>query len=187
MVSASELRPGACFKHEGIVWETVQYQHVQRPRLAPLVRIKMKNYKLGTTVERTFSPDDKFEEVYLDEKKLQYSYKDGDTFHFMDIETYDQYEFSKEQMGDSAQFLMEEMQMTMLMYQGEVMGVRLPTKVELKVTSAPPGVKGNSAGSITIPVTVETGAVVNVPPFIKEGDMIRIDTRTGEYVERVSK
>lgn len=187
MISASDLRQGAMFKHEGILYETVQYHHIQRPRLAPLVRIKMKNIKQGTQIEKTFSPDDKFDEVFLEEKKLQFSYNQGDEFHFMDTSTYDQYEFTKEKIGDAVKFLKEEALISMLMYEGEVIGIKIPNKVDLVVKSAPPDVKGNTAGNVTKPVELETGAMVDVPMFIKEGETIRIDTRTGEYVERVNK
>lgn len=185
MALATDLRPGDIFKHEGIIYEVVQYQHVQRPRLAPLVRIKMRNFKLGTVVERTFSPDDKMEEINLDYKNLHLSYNAGDTYNFMDTETYEQYEFSKDQLGEITRYLKEDTPVTMMMYQGEILGVRIPFKVDLKVTSAPPAVKGNTVSNVTKQVTVETGAVVDVPIFVKEGDIIRIDTRTGEYVERV--
>ena len=185
MALATDLRPGDIFKHEGIIYEVVQYQHVQRPRLAPLVRIKMRNFKLGTVIERTFSPDDKMEDISLDYKNLHLSYNAGDIYNFMDTETYEQYEFSKEQLGEITQYLKEDTLVTMMMYQGEILGIRIPFKVDLKVISAPPAVKGNTVSNVTKPVTVETGAVIDVPIFVKEGDVIKVDTRTGEYVERV--
>lgn len=185
MALATNLRPGDIFKYEGIIYEVVQYQHIQRPRLAPLVRLKIRNFKLGTVVERTFSPDDKLEDINLDYKNLNLSYKVGDTYNFMDTETYEQYEFSKKQLGEITKFLKEDIPVTMMMYEGEILGIRIPIKIDLKVTSAPPAVKGNTANNATKQVTVETGAVIDVPIFIKEGDVIKIDTRTGEYVERV--
>ena len=136
-------------------------------------------------MERTLSPDDKFQEVMLEHRNLQYSYSAGDLYHFMDIENYEQYEFSKEQVGESIKYLKEEMVIEMLLYKGEVMGIRLPAKVDLKVVEAPPSIKGDSASNITKPVTLETGAVVTAPLFVKEGDYIKVDTRTGEYLERV--
>lgn len=185
MALATDLRPGDTFKYEGIIYEVVQYQHIQRPRLAPLVRLKMKNFKIGTVVERTFSPDDKIENINLDYKNLQLSYNAGDTYNFMDTETYEQYEFSKKQLGEITKFLKEDTPVTMMMYEGEILGIRIPFKVDLKVVSAPPAVKGNTVSNVTKQVTVETGAVIDVPIFVKEGDIIRVDTRTGEYVERV--
>jgi len=185
MALATDLRPGDVFKHEGIIYEVVQYHHIQRPRLAPLVRLKMRNFKLGTVVERTFSPDDKLEDITIESKNLQFSYNAGDTYNFMDTETYEQYEFTKEQLGDITKYLKEDTPVTMLMYEGEILGIRIPFKVDLKVVSAPPAIKGNTVSNVTKQVTVETGAVVDVPIFVKEGDIIKVDTRTGEYVERV--
>ena len=186
MPAANEVRPGSLFKHEGIIYECVHFHHIQRPRLAPLVRLKMKNFKLGTTVEKTFSPLDRFEEAPVEEKKLQYQYSQGDSYHFMDTATYDQYEFNEKQIGEQKIFLKEEMLVSMLMADGEVLGISLPTKVDLKVTSSPPAVKGDTVSNANKMATVETGAEVSVPMFIKEGDVIRVDTRTGEYVERVN-
>jgi elongation factor P len=185
MPSAMELRPGALFKHEGIIYECVHFHHVQRPRLAPLVRMKMRNFKLGTVVERTFSPDDRFEEASVEEKKLQFQYKQNDTFHFMDTQSYEQYEFNEQQVGEQSHYLKEEMLVSMLIADGEVLGIKVPTKVELKVASAPPAVKGDTVSNANKIAVLETGTEVSVPLFIKEGDVIRVDTRTGEYVERV--
>ncbi len=185
MALAADVRPGTVFKHEGTLWEVVQFHHVQRPRLAPLVRLKMRNFKLGTIVERTFSPDDKFEDAYVEERKLQFQYKLNDEYHFMDTGNYEQYEFNQKQVGEQSQFLKEDMLVSMLIYEGEVLGVNVPNKVDLIVTTAPPASKGDTVGNATKLVTLETGAEVLVPLFIKEGDTIRIDTRTSEYVERV--
>ncbi|MCX7698735.1 MAG: elongation factor P [Candidatus Goldbacteria bacterium] len=185
MALATDLRPGDIFKYEGTIYEVIQYQHIQRPRLAPLVRLKIKNFKLGTVTERTFSPDEKLEDITLDYKNLQLSYNTGDTYNFMDTETFEQYEFTKEQLGEITKYLKEDTPVTMMMYKGEILGVKIPLKVDLKVVSAPPAVKGNTVNNATKQVTVETGAIIDVPLFIKEGDIIRIDTRTGEYVERV--
>jgi len=187
MSLATDLRPGAVVKHEGIIYEIVHYHHVQRPRLAPLVRLKMRNVKLGTITERTFSPDDKMEDVSIEERKLQFQYKQGDSFHFMDTETYEQYEFNEKQVGEQSQYLKEEMIISMMMNEGEILGVSVPNKVDLKVAQAPPAVKGDTVSNATKTATLETGAEVQVPLFIKEGDTIKVDTRTGEYVERVSK
>jgi elongation factor P len=185
MISAMDFRPGVTFMMDNVIYEVVQFQHVQRPRLAPLVRAKIKNIKSGGIIERTFSPEDKFEDVTLEQKELHYSYKSGENYVFMDTETYEQYEFTAEQIGESLKFLKEDMPITMLLHNGNILGIKLPTKVDLKVIQAPPGIKGDSAGGVTKPITLETGAVVNAPLFVKEGDIVRIDTRTGEYVERV--
>lgn len=186
MPAANEVRPGSLFKHEGIIYECVHFHHIQRPRLAPLVRLKMKNFKLGTNTERTFSPLDRFEEANVEEKKLQYQYSQDDVFHFMDTTSFEQYEFNEKQVGEQKKFLKEEMMVSMLIADGETLGISLPTKVELKIASAPPAVKGDTISNANKIAVLETGTEVSVPLFIKEGDVIRIDTRTGEYVERVN-
>jgi elongation factor P len=186
MPGASDLRPGSLFKHEGIIYECVHFHHIQRPRLAPLVRIKMRNFKLNTTTERTFSPDDRFEEAQVEEKKLQYQYTQDGVYHFMDTTSYEQYEFNEKQVGEQKNFLKEEMFVSMLIADGEALGISLPTKVELKIIESPPAVKGDTVSNANKLAKLETGAEVMVPMFIKEGDVIRVDTRTGEYVERVN-
>ena len=188
MITASDLRPGVTFKMDGVLYECVEYQHVKPGKGGAFVRTKIKNIKQATVIEKTFSSSsEKIEDVVLDEKRLQYSYNAGENYVFMDTQTYDQYEFSKEQLGDNLNFLKEEMDVRMLMYEDKILGITLPFKVDLKVVEAPPSVKGNSAGAITKPVTLETGAVVNAPLFIKEGELIKVDTRTGEYIERTKK
>jgi elongation factor P len=187
MSLATDLRPGSIIKHEGIIYEIIYYHHVQRPRLAPLVRLKMKNIKLGTVTERTFSPDDKMEDVAVEERKLQFQYKQGDSFHFMDTDSYEQYEFNEKQVGEQSHYLKEEMVISMMIFEGEILGVAVPNKVDLKVAQAPPAVKGDTVSNATKTAVLETGTEVQVPLFIKEGDTVRVDTRTGEYVERVSK
>jgi elongation factor P len=145
----------------------------------------MKNFKLNTTTERTFSPDDRFEEAPIEEKKLQFQYMQDETYHFMDTSSYEQYEFNEKQVGEQKMYLKDEMLVSMLIADGEVLGISLPTKVELKITSSPPAVKGDTVSNANKLAVLETGAEVMVPMFIKEGDVIRVDTRTGEYVERV--
>jgi elongation factor P len=187
MPAAQDLRPGMTFVMDGILYECVQYQHVQRPRLAPIVRLKIRNYKQGTVVERTFSPDDRFQDAVMDGKNLQFLYRQGDSWHFMDTQTYEQFELTNTQVGDQSRFLKEEANVFMLMHNGEILGITLPNKVDLKVTEAPPALKGDTSGNVTKLVTLETGATVQVPIFVKEGDILRIDTRSGDYVERVNK
>jgi len=186
MIQASDLRPGVIIKIDNTIYEVISYQHVKPGKGGAFVRTKLKNIKLGTVIDKTFSSSsEKVEDITLDEKKLQFSYKAGESYVFMDTETYEQYEFTKEQIGESVKFLKENMEIKMLMYEGKILGIKLPLKVDLKVIQAPPGIKGNSAGAVTKPVTLETGAVVQAPLFIKENDIIRVDTRTEEYVERV--
>jgi elongation factor P len=145
----------------------------------------MRNFKLGTIVERTFSPDDKFEDAFVEERKLQFQYKQNDVYNFMDTDNFEQYEFDDKQIGEQRVFLKEEMIVSMLIYEGEVLGVTIPNKVDLKVVTASPASKGDTVGNATKLVTLETGAEVQVPMFVKEGDTVRVDTRSGEYVERV--
>ena len=163
----------------------VHFHHVQRPRLAPLVRLKMRNFKLGTIVERTFSPDDKFEDARIDERKLQYMYRQGDSFHFMDTDNYEQYEFNEKQVGEQAQYLRKKCSFPCLYMRERSLESTSPTKSTFASIIRPPASKGDTVGNATKLAKLETGAEVMVPMFIKEGDTVRVDTRTGEYVERV--
>ena len=188
MITSSDLRPGTAFRMEGVIFEVVTFQRVKPGKGGAFVRTKIRNIKQGTVIDKTFSSSsEKIDDIRLEEKRLQYSYKAGEMFNFMDMETYDQFEFTAEQIGDGIKFLKEEMIISMLMHESEILGVRLPLKVDLKVTEAPPNIKGDTAGSVNKPITLETGTVVQAPIFVVEGDIVKIDTRTGEYLERVRK
>ena len=184
MISAGDFRNGMTFEMDGQVVQVIEFQHVKPGKGAAFVRTKYKNVITGAVVETSFNPTAKFPSAYVERKDMQYSYNDGDLYYFMDLETYEQVPISKDILGDSFAFVKEEMEVKVLSYKGKVFGVEPPFFVELQVTKTDPGFKGNTATNATKPAIVETGAEIKVPLFIDEGDMIRIDTRTGEYMER---
>lgn len=185
MISAGDFRNGLTFELDGNVYQVVEFQHVKPGKGAAFVRTKLKNAMTGGVVERTFNPTEKVEKAHIDRKEMEYLYEDSGLYYFMDQETYEQIPLSKDQLGDALMFVMENMTVKILSYKGNVFAVEPPTFVELKITETEPGVKGNTATNVTKPATVESGAVITVPMFVNEGDTIRIDTRTGEYMERV--
>ena len=185
MISAGDFRNGLTFEFEGNVYQVVELQHVKPGKGAAFVRTKMKNVMTGAVVERTFNPTEKVEPARIERKEMEYLYEDSGLYYFMDQETYEQTPLSEDQLGDALKFVMENMTVKILSYKGNVFAVEPPTFVELTVTETEPGVKGNTATNVTKPATVETGATITVPMFVNEGDVIRIDTRTGEYMERV--
>ena len=184
MVTARDFRNGVTFEMEGKVYQIIEFQHVKPGKGAAFVRTKLRDVIAGSVVEKTFSPTDKYPTAFVERKEMQYSYSDGDIYNFMDMETYDMVPVSAADLGDSFKFVKEEMMCKVLSYKGKVFGVEPPTFVELEITATEPGVKGNTATNATKPATLETGAEIRVPLFINEGDVIRIDTRTGEYMER---
>lgn len=185
MISAGEFRNGVTFEFEGNVYQVVEFQHVKPGKGAAFVRTKLKNVISGAVVEKTFRPTEKMPKAHIERKNMAYSYKDGDLFYFMDNETFDMMPLSKDQLGDALKFVTENMNVTILSYKGSVFGVEPPTFVELKVTDTEPGFKGDTSTGATKPATLETGATINVPLFVDQDDTIRVDTRTGEYMERV--
>jgi elongation factor P len=184
MISAGDFRNGMTFEMDGQVVQVVEFQHVKPGKGAAFVRTKYKNVITGAVVETSFNPTAKFPTAYVERKDMQYSYNDGELYYFMDLETYDQVPISKDVVGHALDFVKEEMEVKVLSYKGNVFGIEPPFFVELEVTQTEPGVKGNTATNATKPAVVETGAEIRVPLFINEGDKIRIDTRTGEYMER---
>lgn len=186
MISAGDFRNGLTFEFDGNVYQVVEFQHVKPGKGAAFVRTKLKNVISGSVVERTFNPTEKVEKAMIERKDMEYLYEDSGLYYFMDQETYEQIPLSQEQLGDSLKFVKENMTVTILSYKGNVFAVEAPNFVELEVTATEPGVKGNTASNVTKPATVETGAVINVPMFINEGDKIKIDTRTSEYLSRVN-
>ncbi len=184
MISAGDFRNGVTFEMDGNVYQIVEFQHVKPGKGAAFVRTKLKNVITGAVVEKTFRPTEKMEKAHVERKDMQYSYTDGDLYYFMDQETFDMIPIGADKVGDSLKFVKEEMICKILSYKGEVFGIEPPTFVELQVTETEPGFKGDTATGATKPATLETGAVINVPLFINEGEMIRVDTRTGEYMER---
>jgi len=184
MISAGDFRNGMTFEMDGQVVQVIEFQHVKPGKGAAFVRTKYKNVITGAVVETSFNPTAKFPTAYVERKDMQYSYNDGDLYYFMDMETYEQVPISKEVIGNALDFVKEEEIVKVLSYKGNVFGIEPPFFVELEVTSTEPGVKGNTATNATKPAVVETGAEIRVPLFINEGDRIRIDTRTREYMER---
>ena len=184
MISAGDFRNNMCFEMDGQVYQVVEFQHVKPGKGAAFVRTKYKNVKTGSVVERSFNPNEKFEQAQLERRDMQYLYNDGELYYFMDQETYDQTPISSDKIGDGIKFLKEEKICKILSYKGEIFSVELPITVELKIVECEPGVKGDTATNVTKYATLETGATVKVPLFINQDDMIRVDTRTGEYLER---
>ena len=184
MISAGDFRNGITFEMDGHVVQVIEFQHVKPGKGAAFVRTKYKNVITGAVVERSFNPTDKYPTAYIERKDMQYLYSDGDLYYFMDMETYEQQPIDKSKLGPAFQFVKENMEVKVLSYKGNVFGVEPPNFVELEVTETDPGFKGDTATNATKPATLETGAEIKVPLFINQGDMIRIDTRTGEYMER---
>ena len=184
MISASDFRNGVTFEMDGGVWTIVSFLHVKPGKGAAFVRTKIKNVVTGAVLERTFNPTDKFQRAYIETKEMQYTYNDGEFYHFMDLETYDDLMLTHEQVEDAIPFVKENTNVTVRFFQGAPVSVQAPNFVELTVTATEPGFKGDTATGTTKPATLETGYQINVPLFVNEGDKIRVDTRTGEYMER---
>jgi elongation factor P len=170
---------------DGGVFQVVEFQHVKPGKGAAFVRTKFKNVITGAVVERSFNPTEKFPTAFIERKEMEYSYNDAGLYYFMDMETYDQIPINESDLGENFKFVKEGMTCRILSYKGNVFGIEPPTFVELEITATKPGVRGDTATNVTKPATVETGAEVRVPLFINEGDVIKVDTRTGEYMERV--
>ncbi len=185
MISAGDFRNGVTFEENGNVFQVVEFQHVKPGKGAAFVRTKLKNVITGGVVEKTYRPTEKMPKAHIERKDYEYSYSDGDLYYFMDQESFELMPLSADQLGDALKFVTENMPVKVLSYKGNVFGVEPPTFVELDVIETEPGVKGDTATNVTKPATVETGATIFVPLFVNQGDRIRIDTRTGEYMERV--
>ena len=184
MITAGDFRNGVTFDMEGNVFQIIEFQHVKPGKGAAFVRTKIKNVISGAVTEKTFNPTDKFPTAFIERREMQYLYNDGDLYYFMDNETYENMPINASSLGDNFKFVKENTDVKVLSYKGVVFGVEPPFFVELQVTKTDPGFKGDTATNATKPATLETGAEIRVPLFIDEGDMIRIDTRTGEYMER---
>ena len=184
MISVNDLKNGLTLELDNGLWTVVEFLHVKPGKGAAFVRTKLKNVETGQVVERTFRAGEKVGKATLDRREMQYLYKEGSEFIMMDNETYEQLGVSEVQMGDGVKYLKENMEVQVLMHDGKIIGVDIPAHVVLEVTDTPPSEKGNTAQGGTKPATLETGAVVNVPFFISNGDKIRVDTRTNEYLDR---
>jgi len=187
MISAGDFRNGVTFEMEGQVMQIIEFQHVKPGKGAAFVRTKLRNVISGSVVERTFNPTDKFPPAYVERKDMEYLYNDGELYYFMDVESYEQIPLNAELLGDEFKFIKENTICKILSYKGNVFGVEVPNFVELEVTDTEPGFRGDTATNVTKPATLETGAEIKVPLFIDRGEIIRIDTRTGEYLARVNK
>ena len=185
MVVAGDFKNGITFEDEnGNVLQVIEFQHVKPGKGAAFVRTKLKNVITGAVIEKTFSPTDKFENAYIERRDMQYSYDDGALYHFMDTETWEETLIEHNMVDDNFRFVKEEMMCKILSYKGNVFSVEPPTFVELEVIDTEPGFKGDTASNTYKPATLETGFTLQVPLFINTGDRIRVDTRTGEYMER---
>ncbi|MBS1252956.1 MAG: Elongation factor P [Anaerolineales bacterium] len=186
MTEANDLRSGNVIELDGELYEVQSYHHQQLGRGGATVKTKLKNLRSGTTIGRTFTSDDWVDEIRLESREVQYLYNDGNLYHFMDTQTYEQPVLSEEALGNAISYLKENMTLQLAMYEGEAIRIKLPTTVDLEVTKTPPAFRGNTASGSTKKATVETGIVVDVPFFIERGDIVRVDTRSDEYVTRVT-
>ncbi len=187
MITAGDFRNGMTFEEDGNVMQIIEFQHVKPGKGAAFVRTKVRNVITGSVVEKTYNPTAKFPTAYVERKDMEYSYSDGDLYYFMDPESYELVPVNQSELTDSFKFVKENMICKVLSYKGQVFGVEPPNFVELVVAKTDPGFAGNTATNATKPATLETGAEIKVPLFIEEGELIRIDTRTCEYMERVQK
>ena len=185
MISAGDFRNGITLEIDGNVVQILEFQHVKPGKGAAFVRTKLKNVISGGVIEKTFRPTEKFPAARIDRVDMQYLYADGDLFHFMNVETYDQVALNSETIGDALKFVKETEMVKVCSYNGNVFSVEPPLFVELEITDTEPGFKGDTATGATKPATVETGATIAVPLFVSQGDKVKIDTRTGEYLSRV--
>ncbi len=182
---AGDVRNGTTFELDGSVYKVVEFQHVKPGKGAAFVRTKLKNVINGSVLERTFNPSEKLQGAEIEKKEMQYLYADGDLYYFMDNETYEQTPLNKSDLGDTLKYLKENMNVKILSFKGNVFAVEPPIFVELEVKYTEPGFSGNTSTGATKPAELETGYSINVPLFVNTGDIIRIDTRTGEYMERI--
>ncbi|GHV30221.1 elongation factor P [Clostridia bacterium] len=184
MISAGDFRNGVTFEMDGAAYQIIEFQHVKPGKGAAFVRTKVKNIITGAVIDKTFTPTDKFPEAFIERKEMQYLYSEDDLYYFMDNETYETVQISKDVLKSNFKFAKENMEMKITSFNGRVLEVELPFFVVLEVTETEPGVKGDTATNVTKSAILETGAEIKVPMFVNEGDKIRIDTRTGEYMER---
>lgn len=185
MISTGELRKGVVIDLDGDLWQILDYHHIKMGRGSAQVRIKLRNVRKGSTVERSFQAGDRWPRVQLDRRPVQFLYRDGDDFHFMETESYEQFHLTADQLDDAVHYLKDGMTLDRTSYQGETIGVELPVTVDLVVAETEPGFAGDTQTGARKAATTETGLVVQVPIFVAEGDTIRVDTRTGEYQTRV--
>jgi len=184
MIDVNQLRKGVTFELDGNIYRVLEYQHIKPGRGNATIRTKIRDLHSGATLNKTFTSGDRVQDIRLDHATVQYMYNDGDTYYFMDTETYEQPALSKEMLGDAINYLTEGLTLELESYEGRPIGIELPITVDLEVVSCEPGVKGDTATGATKAATLSTGLVVQVPLFIDQGDFVRVDTRTGEYLTR---
>ncbi len=185
MLMAGDFRKGVTVEIDGQVWTIADFQHVKPGKGAAFVRTRLKNVMTGAVLERTFNPTDKYPRAHIETKQMQYLYNDGELYHFMDTETFEQLPLNHEQVEDAIDFIVENQTVSIRFFKGNAFSVEAPNFVELTVTETEPGFRGDTATGTTKPATLETGYKINVPLFVNQGDRIRVDTRTGDYMERV--
>ncbi len=185
MITTNQFKTGMTIDLEGTLYSIVNFQHVKPGKGGAFVRTKLKNVKTGAVIDKTFRAGEKVEQAHMEGKKMQFLYRDDNVYHFMDSETFDQFTLSQEEMGDASQYLKENMEAYVTMFEGKPIGIDAPIFVELEVVETEPGIKGDTLSGGTKPATLETGVVVQVPLFINVGDVIKVDTRTAGYITRV--
>ena len=185
MISTGELHKGVVIELDGDLWQILDYHHIKMGRGSAQVRIKLKNVKKGSTVEKSFQAGEKFSRAQLDRRPIQFMYRDGDDFHFMEMESYEQFHLNASQLEDAVNYMKDGMTLDRISYDGETLGVELPITVDLVVVETDPGFAGDTATGARKPATTESGLIVSVPLFVTEGDTIRVDTRNGEYQTRL--
>ena len=187
IVDTSDFRPGLKIKWEGGMWVILESSHHKMGRGGAIVRGKLRNLETGSSVDQSFKSGERFERIIFDERPAQYQYIDGDSYVFMDMETYDQVYLTEEMLGDAVKYLIDNLEVSFDMYEERVMGIELPNSVAMQITDTPPGFKGDTASGGGKPATTETGLVITVPFFVENGEIVLVDTRTGEYLERAKK
>jgi elongation factor P len=185
MIDTNDLRPGVCFEHDSEYWQVTEFQHVKPGKGPAFVRVKIRNLRKGSIVERTFRTSEKVEQLRVENRGAQFMYNTGDTYVFMDNESYDQIEIPAERLNDISGYMKENMNVTLVTCKGEVLTIDLPIFIESYIVKTDPGVRGDTAQGGSKPATIEGGAIIQVPLFINEGDKIKVDTREGRYIERV--
>jgi len=185
MISSNDFQTGLTIELDGEIYIVIEFQHVKPGKGAAFVRSKLKNMRSGATTEKTFRAGEKIARALIEKKEMEYLYSTGEEFIFMDMESYEQVSLNSNQLGDSLKFLKENMRLLVMVFKGEIIGIEMPNSVELTVVETDPGFKGDTASGGSKPAKLETGFIVQVPFFINEGDILRIDTRTGAYIERV--
>ncbi|MBN1856688.1 MAG: elongation factor P [Dehalococcoidia bacterium] len=186
MIDAGQLRKGIAIELEGKLYQVVEFTHIKIGRGSAQVKLRLRDVRGGGVIERAFQATERFESAFLDRRAVQYLYSDGDTYHFMDDESFEQVELDSEKLGDSVKYLKDGLSLEILVHGSDIVSVELPVAVELEVVETEPGFKGNTATGGTKPATLETGVVVNVPLFMSVGDRVKVDTRTGQYLEKAS-